>query len=109
MNINIKQLFMILILLIIICGFVLLFPNVSNAAEKANIKHYTIKTEEQNLSTEKFVNIGTIHYEQPSPVYDFNKSPFINNCTRNILLNPGYSISTKSNSFSVVKHFNSFY
>ena len=71
MNINKKRLIMGLIIFIIIVGINLTLPNYSKAAYKANIKQYTVKTDEQNLSTEKFVNVGTIQYEQPSPVYDF--------------------------------------
>ena len=55
-------------LLILIGFFLFVFSTSSLAA--ANIKTYTIKTEEKNISSEKLLN-STIQYSKPSPVYDF--------------------------------------
>lgn len=40
-------------------------------ASSANIKLYTYTTEENVISSEKILNIGTVQYSMPSPVYDF--------------------------------------
>ena len=55
--------------ILILIGFFLLVFSTSSFAV-ANIKTYTIKTEERNISSEKLLN-STIQYSMPSPVYDF--------------------------------------
>lgn len=55
------------ILLLIILFTLILSSKVFAAT---NIETYTIKTEENNVSTEKLIN-NTMQYSKPSPVYDF--------------------------------------